>query len=89
METLNGYSDEVYFINATEISIERFGQNQQLNLIMLGFAVATKKLPFIELGNYEEVIKERLRDPDLNIEALHLGIKEGSKILKNNLKSKV
>ncbi len=89
METLNGYSDEVYFINATEISIERFGQSQQVNLIMLGFAVATRKLPFIELGHYEEVIKERLRDPDLNIEALHLGIKEGSKILKNSLKSKV
>ncbi|MHA1491095.1 MAG: 2-oxoacid:acceptor oxidoreductase family protein [Promethearchaeota archaeon] len=89
MQTLNSISDEVYFINATEISIERFDQSQQVNLIMLGFAFATRKLPFIELGHYEEVIKERLRDPDLNIEALHLGIKEGSKILKNSLKSKV
>ena len=80
-EILNGYSEEVYFMNATQLSLDNFNQNQQVNLIMLGFAVATEKIPFIEIEHYEEVIKEWLREPDVNIKALHLGIKEGTRIL--------
>ncbi len=83
-EILNGYSNEVYFMNATQLSIDTFGQNQQVNLIMLGFAIATGKLPFIEMKHYEEVIKEWLRDPEVNIKALHLGFDEGKKIIENN-----
>jgi len=83
-EILNGYSKEVYFINATQLSLDNFNQNQQINLIMLGFAVATGKIPFIEVEHYEEVIKEWLRDPDVNIKALHLGIKEGTQIINQN-----
>jgi len=71
-------------MNATEMSLEHFNQNQQVNLIMLGFALPTRKLPFIEIEHYEEVIKEWLREPDLNIKALHLGIEEGAKIIRNN-----
>jgi indolepyruvate ferredoxin oxidoreductase beta subunit len=81
LETLKGYSKEVYFMNATQLSLDHFNQNQQVNLIMLGFAVATGKIPFIEIEHYEEVIKEWLRDPDSNIKALHLGINEGIKIM--------
>ncbi len=84
-EILNGYSKEVYFMNATEMALEHFNQNQQMNLIMLGFAIATEKIPFIELEHYEEVIKEWLRDPDKNIKSIHLGFEEGTKII-NNLK---
>jgi hypothetical protein len=51
---------------------------------MLGFGIATGKLPFIEIEYYEEVIKEWLRDPNSNIEALHLGIKEGKSIISKN-----
>jgi indolepyruvate ferredoxin oxidoreductase beta subunit len=80
-ELLRGYSNEVYFINATELSLNSFNSNQQVNLIMLGFAIATGKLPFIETKHYEEVIKEWLRDPDKNIKALNLGLKEGEKII--------
>ena len=83
LEILNGYSKEVYFMNATDISLERFGSNQQVNLIMLGFAIATEKIPFIEIPHYEEVINEWLRDPELNIEALHFGLEEGKKIIEN------
>lgn len=50
---------------------------------MLGFAINTEKFPFIEIEHHEEVIKEWLRDPDLNIKALHLGITEALKIIKN------
>jgi len=80
-EILEGYSKEVYFMNATQMSLDHFHQNQQVNLIMLGFAIATGKLPFIEINHYEEVIKEWLRDPDMNIKALHLGLEEGKKII--------
>jgi Pyruvate/2-oxoacid:ferredoxin oxidoreductase gamma subunit len=80
-EILKGYSDEVFFMNATELSLEKFNSNQQVNIIMLGFAIATGKIPFIEIEHYEEVIKEWLRDPDDNIQALHIGLEEGIKII--------
>lgn len=81
-EILNGYSKEVYSMNATEISLKEFNRNQQANVMMLGLAISTGKIPFIEIEHYEEVIKEWLRDPDDNIKALNLGIKEGEKIIK-------
>jgi indolepyruvate ferredoxin oxidoreductase beta subunit len=81
-ETLRGYSTEVYFLNATELSLEYYNSNQQVNLIMLGFAIPTGKLPFIEIEHYEEVIKEWLRDSEENIKALHLGLEKGKEIIK-------
>ncbi|MHA2281886.1 MAG: 2-oxoacid:acceptor oxidoreductase family protein [Promethearchaeota archaeon] len=78
---LQGYSNKVYFMNATEISLNCFSSNQQVNLIMLGFAIMTGKLPFIEIDHYEEVIKEWLRDPDSNIKALHIGMGKGKEII--------
>ncbi|MBN1216525.1 MAG: 2-oxoacid:acceptor oxidoreductase family protein [Candidatus Lokiarchaeota archaeon] len=80
-ETLIGNAKDVYFINATEISLEYFKQNQQVNIIMLGFAISTNKLPFIEIDHYEDVIKEWLKDPEINIKALHLGIEKGKEII--------
>jgi len=83
-EILYGYSNEIYFMNATELSLKEFNRNQQVNLIMLGFAVATGKIPFIKIGHYEEVIKEWLRDPEDNIRAIHIGLEEGTKIINSN-----
>ena len=85
-EILNGYSNEAYFLNATEISLKHFNQNQQVSLILLGFAIPTEKIPFIEIEYYEEVIKEWLRDPDLNIKALHLGLEKGEKAITKSMK---
>ncbi|MFX1530055.1 MAG: hypothetical protein ACFFBC_02980, partial [Promethearchaeota archaeon] len=79
----NQITKEIYFLNATSLSINEFNSNQYVNLIMLGFAIPTGKLPFIELEYYEEVIKEWLRDPDINIKALNLGLKEGEKSILN------
>jgi indolepyruvate ferredoxin oxidoreductase beta subunit len=81
LEILNSYSSEVYSVNATEICLKHFQTNQQLNIFMLGFAIPTGKLPFIEIKHYEEVIKEWLSDADLNIKALRLGYQEGKKII--------
>ncbi|MFX0141085.1 MAG: 2-oxoacid:acceptor oxidoreductase family protein [Candidatus Hodarchaeota archaeon] len=83
-EILNSYSAKIYFLNATELALKEFNQNQQLNIIMLGFAIGTGKIPFIEIEHYEEVIKEWLRDPELNIKALYLGIEKGIKIISTN-----
>ena len=47
LEILNSYSNEVYSVNATEICLNHFQTNQQLNIFMLGFALHTGKLPFI------------------------------------------
>ncbi|MFX0081417.1 MAG: 2-oxoacid:acceptor oxidoreductase family protein [Candidatus Hodarchaeota archaeon] len=82
-KTLNQITKEIYFLNATSLSIKQFNSNQYVNLIMLGFAIPTGKLPFIDLEYYEEVIKEWLRDPDINIKALQLGLKEGEKSISN------
>jgi len=78
---LNGYSQEVYFMNATNLSLDYFNSNQYVNIIMLGFAIPTGKIPFIEIEHYEEAIKEWLRDPDINIKALHIGFKKGIEVL--------
>jgi indolepyruvate ferredoxin oxidoreductase beta subunit len=82
-EVLHGYSEQVYLMNATELSLDHFNKNQQVNIIMLGFAIATGKLPFIEIEHYEKVIKEWLRNPQKNIEALHMGLEQGKKIINN------
>jgi len=79
VEILKKYSNKVYTINATEICLNKFNSNLMVNIFMLGFAIPTGKLPFIDVENYEEVIKEWLRDPNTNIQALHLGIDEGKK----------
>jgi indolepyruvate ferredoxin oxidoreductase beta subunit len=83
-DILHGYSNQVYLMNATELSMQHFNQNQQINLIMLGFAIATGKLPFIKIAHYEEVIREWLRNPEYNIKALHIGLNEGQKIINKN-----
>ncbi|MBD3255203.1 MAG: hypothetical protein GF383_08930 [Candidatus Lokiarchaeota archaeon] len=83
-EVLRGYSKEVYALNATELSLKEFNSNQQTNIIMLGAALPTGKIPFIEIEHYEEVIKEWLRDPEDNIRALHLGIENGNQIITQN-----
>jgi len=84
VEFLNLYTDKAYYMNATRLALEKFNQNQQVNIIMLGFAIPTGKIPFIEIEHYEEVIKEWLPDIDSNIKALHFGLEEGKKIIQNN-----
>jgi Pyruvate/2-oxoacid:ferredoxin oxidoreductase gamma subunit len=83
-DILTEYSNNVFFLNATELSLNKFDTNKYVNLIMLGFAIPTKKIPFIELENYEEVIKEWLPDPDTNIKALQLGVRKGKKIINSS-----
>lgn len=83
-ELLRKNAKSVYFMNATQLALDNFESNQQSNIIMLGFAIATGKLPFIEIEHYKEVIHEWLRDPENNIKALHLGLEKGKKIISSS-----
>ncbi|MFX1279924.1 MAG: 2-oxoacid:acceptor oxidoreductase family protein [Promethearchaeota archaeon] len=83
VDILNTFTEKVYYMNATEVALENFNQNLLVNIIMLGFAIPTGRIPFIEIEHYEEVIKEWLPDPDSNIKALHLGFEKGKEIIKS------
>jgi indolepyruvate ferredoxin oxidoreductase beta subunit len=76
---LRGISDRVHFINATELAIEKFDDAQKMNMITLGFAVASGQLPFININSYHNIIKRELRQPKINIEAFNLGFEKGKK----------
>ncbi|MHA1669706.1 MAG: 2-oxoacid:acceptor oxidoreductase family protein [Promethearchaeota archaeon] len=80
VEILKEYSNNIHIINATEVCLNRFNSSLMVNIFMLGYAIPTGKLPFIDVEHYEEVIKDWLRDPDINIKALKLGIDEGKKV---------
>lgn len=82
-EILAQYSDKVYFFNATELSLKVFNSNKYVNIIMLGLAIETKKIPFIQVKNYEEVIRERLAEPINNLKALHLGLEYGRNLIQS------
>ncbi len=84
VEILKEYSNNVHTINATKICFNSFNSNLLVNIFMLGYAIPTGKLPFIEVEHYEEVIIEWLRNPETNIKALHLGIDEGKKKSESN-----
>lgn len=80
VEILKEYSNDIHTINATKICLNNFNSNLMVNIFMLGYAIPTGKLPFIDVEHYEEVIKEWLGNPDINIKALNFGIEEGKKV---------
>jgi indolepyruvate ferredoxin oxidoreductase beta subunit len=78
-EVLTGISKAVYFMDASKMALEKFDDIQKMNMIMLGFAVASGKLPFIEKEAYERVIRRELKQAEINIEAFNIGYTEGLK----------
>lgn len=79
-EILKNISKNVYFINATDLAINELDDAQKMNIIMLGFAVASGQLPFIKIQDYELIIRRELRQPEANIKAFHIGLESGRKI---------
>ncbi len=78
-EVVRGYSKEYIFLPATQMAIEKLGDAQKMNLILLGVALGMEWIPNISIGNCEVVIRRELRDPDLNLRALNLGIEFGKR----------
>jgi indolepyruvate ferredoxin oxidoreductase beta subunit len=78
-EVVRGYSKDYVFVPATQIAIEKLGDAQKMNLILLGVALGAGWIPDILIVNCETVIRRELRDPDLNLQALKIGIEYGRK----------
>ena len=77
---LKKISKDVYFINATDLAINELNDAQKMNMITLGFAVASGQLPFIEIEDYEKIIRRELKQPEDNIKAFNLGYNRGKEI---------
>jgi len=80
-DLIKGYSPNYFFFPATQLAIDQLGDAQKMNLLMLGAAAGAGWIPNIDVGNYETIICRELRDPDVNLKALALGIEEGQKHL--------
>ncbi|MHA1734064.1 MAG: 2-oxoacid:acceptor oxidoreductase family protein [Promethearchaeota archaeon] len=80
-EVLGMYGGEVVSLDATTLAVEEFGDAQKMNLVMVGAAMATGKMPDIPLEVYEKVIRRELRDAEKNIQALHRGLEKGRELL--------
>jgi indolepyruvate ferredoxin oxidoreductase beta subunit len=78
-EIIQGYSSKYFFFPATQLAIEQLGDAQKMNLIMLGAAAGAGWIPNVDVAHYETIIRRELRDPEVNIKALQLGIEEGEK----------
>lgn len=66
-------SNRIYVINATELAIKHLGDPLFTNNIVLGAALATNKVP-IDKKLFEEVMSAQVKDKDLNIKALKIGL---------------
>ena len=80
-EIVRGYSKDYLFLPATQMAIEKLGDAQKMNLILLGVALGAGWIPNISIANCETVICRELRDVDLNLRALNLGIEFGKHAL--------
>lgn len=66
-------STDLVVMNGNEMARESFGDFQKLNLIMIGAAVATGKLPF-SYETMENVVKTAFKyDQEANLKALKMG----------------
>lgn len=80
IENLKKFSNNIYVVNANKLSEEKYGDYSGVNMIFLGMAMATGKIP-VKIGTVERVIREQTRNPEKNIAQFRLGLEEGKRIL--------
>ncbi|MFB0561301.1 MAG: 2-oxoacid:acceptor oxidoreductase family protein [Candidatus Lokiarchaeia archaeon] len=80
VENLKQFNKNVYLVNANKLSEEKYGDYSGVNMIFLGMAMATGKIP-VKIETVERVIKERMWNPEKSVEQFRLGLEEGKKIL--------
>ncbi|MHA1578847.1 MAG: indolepyruvate oxidoreductase subunit beta [Candidatus Freyarchaeota archaeon] len=80
LENVKKFNKNVYVINANKLSEERYGDYSGVNMIFLGMAMATGKIP-VKVETVERVIRENMRDPEKCIEQFRLGLEEGKRLL--------
>ena len=75
VEDFKQLTDKIYPINAQELCKEKFGDFLRVNVILLGATLATEKLPF-SYEEIENILKEKFKPPEKNLEALKIGYDE-------------
>ncbi|MEM2144693.1 MAG: indolepyruvate oxidoreductase subunit beta [Candidatus Jordarchaeaceae archaeon] len=80
LENVKKFSKNVYVINANKLSEEKYGDYSGVNMIFLGAAMATEKIP-VKIETIEKIIREQMWNPEKNIEQFRLGLEEGKRIL--------
>lgn len=81
VENVKQFNKNVYLVNANKLSEEKYGDYSGVNMIFLGMAMATGKIP-VKLETVERIIREQMWNPEKSIEQFRLGLEEGKKILK-------
>jgi indolepyruvate ferredoxin oxidoreductase beta subunit len=80
LENLKKFNTNVYVVNANKLSEEKYGDYSGVNMIFLGVAMATGKIP-VKIKTMEKIISEQTRNPEKSLEQFRLGLEEGKKIL--------
>jgi len=71
IESLRRITDRIHVVNASEIA-EKAGDIVATNVVIVGMMLSILDLPF-SVEQVEEVIKETVVNPELNIRALKMG----------------
>ncbi|MEM4447639.1 MAG: indolepyruvate oxidoreductase subunit beta [Candidatus Jordarchaeales archaeon] len=79
VEALKAFTPHVYTVNANKMADERYGGYTMAGTILLGIAYATGRIP-LKTHHIEETIRERLDNPEENIDAFRFGYEEGKKL---------
>jgi len=80
VEAAKTFTPNVYQVNVNKMADEKYGGYTLAGTIMLGIGFATGKIP-LRMESIEDVIMERLSNPEGNIDALHYGYEEGKKLI--------
>lgn len=80
VENVKKFNKNVYLVNANKLSEEKYGDYSGVNMIFLGIAMATGKVP-VKIETVERVIRERMWSPEKNLEQFRFGLEEGKRIL--------
>lgn len=75
-------SPNIFLVDASTIAVEQFGSPLRTNMIILGIAYGTKRIP-LKLDSIKSVIREKIPDPEENLKALEAGIEIGRNLVKS------
>lgn len=78
-------SPHILSIDASKLAIAEFGDPLRTNMILLGIAYASERIP-LQLQTIQEVIREKIPRPEDNLHAFTYGIQLGTRLLKSQNK---
>lgn len=75
-------SSNILLVEASTIAIERFQNALRTNMIILGVAYSTNRIP-LKLESVKAIIQEKVPEPEENLKAFDVGIEIGKTLLKS------